>query len=78
MSSVRDALRRGGAAAAVGLLLLLAPRLAAACSACFVASDARVARMFVVTAALLSVLPFAIVGGIAWWSWRRVATGAGA
>ncbi len=51
-------------------VLLFVPRLAAACPACFAASDVRVARMYMLTAALLSLLPLAIVGGIAWW-WRH-------
>lgn len=52
------------------LAVAVVPRVAAACPACFAASDARVARMYLLTAALLSLLPFAVVGGIAWW-WRR-------
>jgi hypothetical protein len=52
---------------------LALPRVAAACPACFAASDGRVAQMYVLTALLLSVLPFAVVGGIAWWCWRRQA-----
>jgi hypothetical protein len=55
------------------LLVALVPRIAAACPACFAASDARVGQMYVITALLLSVLPFAVVGGIAWWCWRRQA-----
>ncbi len=44
----------------------------AACPACFGASEGRVLYMYLVSAALLSLLPFAIVGGIIWW-WRRAA-----
>ncbi|MDX2168945.1 MAG: hypothetical protein SF182_17870 [Deltaproteobacteria bacterium] len=52
-------------------VVVLLPRLAAACPACFAASDARVAHMYVLTALLLSALPFGVVLGIAWWCWRR-------
>jgi hypothetical protein len=45
---------------------------AAACPSCFGATDGRVVDMYLVSAALLSLLPFAIVGGIIWW-WRRAA-----
>lgn len=62
--------------AALGLAGLL-PSPAGACPACFAASDARVADMYLLTAALLSVLPFAIVAAVAWWCWRH-AGGSGA
>jgi hypothetical protein len=68
MSRAARLARRAVPLATLGLAVV--PRVAAACPACFAASDARVARMYLVTAALLSVLPFAVVGGIAWW-WRR-------
>lgn len=65
------ALRRSGWLAMLSVALL--PRIAAACPACFAASEGRVAQMYVATALLLSLLPFAVVGGIAWWWWRRQA-----
>lgn len=43
---------------------------ATACPACFAAADARVLDMYLLSAALLSLLPLCIVTGIAWW-WRR-------
>jgi len=61
--------------AAVFALILVLPRLAAACPACFAASSARVSNMYLVSGLLLSLLPFAIVGSIACWWRRRFASG---
>ena len=64
--------------AAWGVVLALATRrVAAACPACFAASEARVADMYLISAALLSMLPFGIVAAIVWWWRRRQVAGAG-
>jgi hypothetical protein len=55
--------------------LICLPRIAAACPACFAASDQRVSRMYFASGLLLSLLPLAIIGGIARWWWRRFAAG---
>lgn len=52
-------------AALVGL-----PRLALACPVCM-AADARRMDAYVATTVLLSLLPLAAIGGIAWLVWRR-------
>lgn len=55
----------------VSTLVLLAPRLAAACSVCFTgrADETRVA--FLVTAGFLTGLPILLVGTLVWWLCRR-------
>ena len=59
--------RDRGAAAVVGAL---GASPAAACPACFAAADGRVLDMYLLSAALLSLLPLCIVTAIAWW-WHR-------
>lgn len=46
------------------------PRLALACPVCM-AADARRTDAYVATTVLLSLLPLAAIGGIAWLVWRR-------
>jgi hypothetical protein len=65
------ALESIGLAGLVGALLAGAPRVAHACAVCFTGreDDARVA--FIGTTVLLTLLPLAMIGGVAWWLWRR-------
>jgi hypothetical protein len=51
---------------AAATALLLAPGLAEACSVCFGGQD-QSRTAFIVTTAFLSVLPLALVGGLAFW-----------
>lgn len=53
-------------------LAALPPRLALACPVCM-AADARRMDAYVATTVLLSLLPLAAIGGIAWLVWRRSA-----
>ncbi|MEO8605568.1 MAG: hypothetical protein ABI629_23570 [bacterium] len=64
---------RWRAAAVAAILLVLMPRLALACPACFAASSDRVSRMYFVSGLLLSILPLVIIGGIAFWCRGRFA-----
>ncbi len=62
---------RGRLAALVLVAGTLAPRSSHACAVCFSGADgARVA--FLLTTALLTVLPLALLGGFAWWLRRRM------
>ncbi|MBX3026995.1 hypothetical protein KF840_18975 [bacterium] len=54
--------------------LVVLPRLALACPVCM-AADARRMDAYVATTALLSLLPLAAIGGIAWLIWRRANAG---
>jgi hypothetical protein len=54
--------------------LVAVPRLAAACPVCM-AADARRTDAYVATTVLLSLLPLAAIGGIAWLVWRRANAG---
>lgn len=58
-------------AALLAALLALAPRAAWACSVCSAGRDDETRVAFLVTTGLLTVLPLAMVGGLAWWLWRR-------
>ncbi|MFQ5876344.1 MAG: hypothetical protein ACE5JH_01440 [Acidobacteriota bacterium] len=58
----RNRVRRGLAAAALGVLLALAPGPARACPRCFESSDSGVLRAYYGTAVLLSALPLGIMG----------------
>jgi hypothetical protein len=49
------------------------PRLALACPVCM-AADARRSSAYVATTVMLSLLPLAAIGGIAWLVWRRTST----
>lgn len=62
-------------ATAVAALAIALPRLALACPVCM-AADARRMDAYVATTVLLSLLPLAAIGGIAWLVWRRSGTGA--
>jgi len=56
--------------ALVAALAVALPRLALACPVCM-AADARRMDAYVATTVLLSLLPLAAIGGIAWLVWRR-------
>lgn len=60
-------------AAIVAALAVALPRLALACPVCM-AADARRTDAYVATTVLLSLLPLAAIGGIAWLVWRRSGT----
>ena len=51
--------------------LLLAPRLALACSVCTGGQKEEVGRAFLVGSVILSVLPLAAIGTAVWWVRRR-------
>jgi hypothetical protein len=55
----------------ISTVLVLVPRLAAACAVCFAgrSDEARVA--FVATSGLLTVLPLLMIGSLVWWLFRR-------
>jgi hypothetical protein len=55
---------------AVMLALLTAPAVANACAVC-VAGQRRALMAYFGTAVLLSVLPFVLFGGVAWWFFRQ-------
>lgn len=59
------------ARAALPAALALLPRAADACTVCLSGRDDDTARAFLVGSLVLSALPLAIVGGIAWWIRRR-------
>ncbi|HEX2485680.1 MAG TPA: hypothetical protein VHQ66_10285, partial [Myxococcota bacterium] len=63
---------RGVVAALVVTLALAAPRVAHACYVCMSGREDDSGRAFLLGSVLLSVLPFALFGGIALWIWRRV------
>ena len=58
-------------AALLGMLLLLAPRVAFACSVCSAGRDDETRAAFLATTGFLTVLPLAMVGGLVWWLRRR-------
>lgn len=51
--------------------IALAPRAALACSVCSAGRDDEARAAFLGTTALLSLLPLALIGGLAWWVRRR-------
>jgi lipopolysaccharide export LptBFGC system permease protein LptF len=56
--------------ALLGTAGVLAPRLALSCSVCFVAGKENLDAYFG-TAILLSLLPFALIGGLGFWLYRQ-------
>ena len=52
------------------MAIVSAPQPALACAACFVAKRENLLAFFG-TGVLLSLLPFLLIGGIAWWWYRR-------
>jgi hypothetical protein len=60
------------AAGAVVALVLAAPRAAQACFVCMSGRDDDSGRAFLFGSVLLSLLPFALFGGIGLFVWRRV------
>jgi len=71
-STSPERLRRALSAAAAALAVAL-PRLALACPVCM-AADARRSNAYIATTVMLSLLPLAAIGGMAWLIWRRSAT----
>ena len=53
------------------VVLALLPQSAFACSVCYSANEPN-RLAFIATTAFLSLLPLAMVAGIAWWLWRQV------
>lgn len=53
-------------------LLLVLPRVAAACPVCNANGDEESRVAFVVTTVFLSGLPVVMVGAGVWWVWRRI------
>lgn len=53
-------------------LLGAAPQLARACAVCTAGRDEESQWAFIITTVFLSVLPLALIGGIAWMIWRRL------
>jgi len=66
LTSLRSAL-----AGLLASALLLAPRVALACSVCTGGQKAEVNRAFLVGSLFLSVLPLLAAGGAVWWLRRR-------
>jgi len=58
-------------ATAAALALLAAPGIAEACSVCSAGRDDESRTAFILTTAFLTLLPLALVGGMAWWLRRR-------
>jgi hypothetical protein len=63
---------RGCVAGALATLLVAAPRLASGCSVCGGGANDQTQGGFLVGSLLLSILPLALIGGIALWIRRRV------
>lgn len=61
----------GWLATLLAAALLAAPRAAEACYVCTSGRNEDTRLAFILTTALLSVLPLALVGGIVWWIVRR-------
>ena len=58
-----------------GLVLSLlnwAPKISEACSVCTTGRDDENRMAFLLTTVFLSLLPLAMIGGFAWWIWRRI------
>jgi hypothetical protein len=66
-----SSLRARRAALVVALLLLLAPRAGLACSVCTGGERPDVGRAFLRGSLVLSMLPLAAAGGLAFWLRRR-------
>lgn len=54
------------------LALTLVPRAAQACAVCFSGRTDETRVAFIFTTALLTFLPFVLLGAAGWWLWRRV------
>ena len=55
----------------IGLALLFAPRIAAACSSCFSGRSDETRVAFIATTAFLSAFPLLLIGSLVWWLRRR-------
>ena len=69
-----DAIRRRFHRAAAPLaasLVLLAPKLAAACAVCSTGRTDETRQAFIGTTVLLTFLPLLMIGGVVWWVRRR-------
>ena len=62
---------RAGAAPALVLALLLAPRASEACSKCLSGRSEATKLAYILTTVFLSVLPLLAIGGGVWWLARR-------
>ena len=58
--------------AVLAALLASAPRVAEACAVCMGARDEQTRTAFLLTTALLSVLPLSLIGGVIWYLRRRL------
>ncbi len=65
---------RNAYAGALVALLVLAPRIAPACSVCMAGRDDETRTAFLLTTLFLTVLPLALIGGLVWWLTRRART----
>jgi hypothetical protein len=59
------------AAGVVAALVVWAPRIGHACAVCFSGREDGARIAFIGTTALLTLLPLVMIGGVAWWLWRR-------
>lgn len=62
---------RARIAPVIAFLVVWSPQVALACSVCSSGKEDANRIAFAVTAAVLSVLPLAMVGGLVWWLRRR-------
>lgn len=64
-------LRSAWAAGVVAALVVGAQRIGYACAVCFSGREDEARIAFIGTTVLLTLLPLVMIGGVAWWLWRR-------
>jgi hypothetical protein len=71
MERMKGALRHAWIAGLVGALVLWTPQISHACAVCFSGREDEARLAFIWTTVLLTFLPLVMIGGFAWWLWRR-------
>ena len=71
MERLARGLRSAWAAGVVAALVVWAPRIGHACAVCFSGREDGARIAFIGTTVLLTLLPLVMIGGVAWWLWRR-------